>query len=241
MMSMPTSTCWLMILPVSLALGARGRLPTCVVWIQSLGWGFGASAAGWLTSAAAGDASRDGAAASAPGVEAMTSERSSLHADSSMLSRSRTAELTPASRGVTGATGGAGVLRTEVGAKGATRVGVTDTAISVGAVEVGAVGACSILGAACLVAAWSPSLPPDTLLAIAWIEGESMMSSTVMMPSPKEPSSWRTSSAKPSESIPRSKREADESRGLPSCPKMMPQISVTVCIGLAVMTGRGVP
>merc|ERR1719424_1028060 len=121
-----------MILPVSLALGARGRLPTCVVWIQSLGWG---------------------AAASAPGVEAMTSERSSLHADSSMLSRSRTAELTPASRGVTGATGGAGVLRTEVGAKGATRVGVTDTAISVGAVEVGAVGACSILGAACLVAA----------------------------------------------------------------------------------------
>jgi len=54
-----------------------------------------------------------------------------------------------------------------------------------------------------------------------------MMSSTVMTPSPNAPSSCSTSSAKPSESMPRSISEADVLRG-PDVPRMMPQMDWTV-------------
>jgi len=54
-----------------------------------------------------------------------------------------------------------------------------------------------------------------------------MMSSTVMTPSPNAPSSCSTSSAKPSESMPRSISEADVLRG-PDVPRISAQILLTV-------------
>jgi len=55
-----------------------------------------------------------------------------------------------------------------------------------------------------------------------------MMSSTVMTPSPNAPSSCSTSSAKPSESMPRSISEASRPSSFAGLPRMMPQMDWTV-------------